>query len=127
MVGVINFKSQDETAVENLPQQIKKKFYAVTGVARWEFQTPDGKVPYAGLLVEGPKPLPGGGFQCMADVILTEFPPEGVSPDEVTALNNAITIEFNKRAVIEYDDGSLYRPTGEPIDPTALPSQEPKA
>lgn len=124
MVGRVNFKHLGDEAAEQLPQSIKERFEAVFDVTRWEFQTTDGKAPYAGQLVSGPKALPNGSFQCVADIVLTDFPPEGVSQEVLNGLNAIITREFNARAVIKYNDGTLHRPTGELIDPSVLPPQE---
>lgn len=80
-----------------LEPEIKGRFLSVTDVVSWKLLEASGRVLYTGLIVSGPKPLPGGGFQCMAELILDM--PTPIPTETVRDINNAVLTEFQKRAV----------------------------
>jgi hypothetical protein len=82
---------------------MRKKFLSVTDVASWKLVDENGNVLYTGLIVSGPKTLPGGGFQAMADFTLDmpSDPTKGIPMNVIPAIQNAVITEFQKRAVIK--------------------------
>jgi hypothetical protein len=82
---------------------IRKRFLSVADVASWKLVNEKGEVVYTGLVVNGPKPLPNGGFQFIADFTLDmpADPTKGIPTDAIPAIQNAVMTEFQKRAVIK--------------------------
>ncbi len=82
---------------------MRRKFLSVTDVASWKLVDEKGNVLYTGLIVSGPKALPDGGFQSMADFTLDmpSDPAKGIPMDAIPAIQNAVITEFQKRAVIK--------------------------
>jgi hypothetical protein len=88
--------------------ETRKKFISITDVASWKLADEKGNVLYTGLIVSGPKPLPDGGFQMMAEFLLDmpSDPTKGIPRDAIPAIQNAVVTEFRKRAVIITQPGS---------------------
>jgi hypothetical protein len=85
-----------------LPPDVRAKFLSVLDVLSWKLVEASGKVLYTGLIVNGPKPLPDGGFQCFAEFLLDlpADPTRGIPPNAIPAIQNAVLTEFQKRTVI---------------------------
>jgi hypothetical protein len=83
--------------------EMRKRFLSITDVASWKIVDEKGNVLYTGLIVNGPKPLPDGGFQSVAEFTLDmpSDPTMGIPVNAIPAIQNAVMTEFRKRAVIK--------------------------
>jgi hypothetical protein len=82
---------------------VRAKFISVTDVVKWRLVNDAGKTVYSGLVVSGPKTIPGGTFQMTADFTLDmpTDPTQGIPMEAIPAIQNAVITEFQKRAVIK--------------------------
>ena len=98
----VEFKLEDEKTFSLNPAQTQS-FISITNVASWKLIDEKGQVLYTGLIISGPKPLPGGNFQMMADfsVDIPTDPRKGIPMAALPKIQEAVMTEFQKRAVIQ--------------------------
>jgi hypothetical protein len=86
----------------SLDPELRKKFLSVTDVERWKLDRA-GQVLCTGLIVNGLKALPDGGFQSVTEFALD--PTKGIPMNAIPAIQNAVMTEFEKRVVIIIQSG----------------------
>lgn len=97
--GRVVFTLLGDDASEDLPQEVRKKFVAVMQTATWEFKSRLDRVLYHGLVVIGPKALPGTEFRCVAEV-LTAAPPGGIDKGTLADLMKIVSDEYRKHTLL---------------------------
>lgn len=101
-MGRVDFQMESADS-PRVAADMRKRFLSVTDVASWKIVDEKGNVLYTGLIVNGPKPLPGGSFQSVAEFTLDipSNPTKGIPMNAIPAIQNTVMTEFQKRAVIK--------------------------
>jgi hypothetical protein len=87
-----------------VPPPNKAKFLSITDVVRWRVVKDDGTATYTGLVIAGPKPLPGGNFQMEAEFTVDIPEGPGIPMGAIQQIGQLVMSEFQRQVVIKTYD-----------------------